>query len=169
MGGFRSVPPPGGAAQTSAGMDLFVESGSLGRAAVPGNAGRSAGDGTGCRRTRDPRVTDVNQSAKSDIEALREEVDKLSRVITEVMGEEFDTIMTRQVESQRSILRWMIQSLSVSVATMQLLVEHGVLEQDECHERISKLQQRLLAHSEAVGSDVEIADLLGRAQDEQQQ
>ncbi len=111
----------------------------------------------------------MNSRAKSDVAALREEVDKLSQVITDVMGEEFDSIMTRQVEGQQSIIRWMIQSLSVSVATMQLLIEHGILDQDECQQRVSTLHKRLLENSAAVGSDVDVADLLRRPSDDQQQ
>ena len=101
----------------------------------------------------------MTPESRSEIQNLRDEVDKLSRVITEVMGEEFDTIMTRQSESQQSILRWYVQNLSVSVALMQLLVEKGVLDAPECQQRIDTLRERLLSRADSIGMDIDMSEL----------
>ena len=108
----------------------------------------------------------MNQDSRAEVAALRDEVSKLSRVITEVMGEEFDSIMGRQTENQQSTVRWFIQSLSVSMATMQLLIEHDLLDRDVCYKRVGELQRRLLEHAESIGGDTDIATLLQRSQDE---
>lgn len=98
--------------------------------------------------------------SRSEVEVLRDEVDKLSKVITEVMGEEFDSIMARQLENQQSTLRWFVQSLSVSVAMMQMLIERGVLDEEECRERIRAIRDRLLSHAESIGNDADLSSFI---------
>jgi hypothetical protein len=96
-----------------------------------------------------------------EIQRLRAEVDKLSRVITEVMGAEFDSIMNRQSEDQRSAMRWMATSMALNVACLQLLLERGVLERENVMERVTQVRRRLLTHVESLGSDAEVAELFG--------
>jgi hypothetical protein len=101
-----------------------------------------------------------------EIQRLRDEVDKLGRVVTEVMGAEFDSIMSRQSEDQRSAMRWMATSMALNVACCQLLVERGVLSRDEVVERVAQIRRRLLSHVEAMGSDADVAALFGDLVDE---
>ncbi|HWN83208.1 MAG TPA: hypothetical protein VNM87_14010 [Candidatus Udaeobacter sp.] len=96
-----------------------------------------------------------------EIQRLRDEVDKLGRVITEVMGAEFDTIMTRQNEDQRSAMRWIATSMALNVACVELLLERGLLEREDVMARVAEVRKRLLTHVEAMGSDAEIADWFG--------
>jgi hypothetical protein len=96
-----------------------------------------------------------------EIQRLRDEVDKLGRVITEVMGAEFDSIMSRQSEDQRSAMRWMATSMALNVACMQLLLERGVLSRADVMERVTQVRRRLLTHVESMGSDAEVAELFG--------
>ena len=96
-----------------------------------------------------------------EIQRLRDEVDKLGRVVTEVMGAEFDTIMTRQSEDQRSAMRWMATSMALNVACVQLLLEHGLLAREDVMVRVAEVRKRLLTHIESMGSDAEVADWFG--------
>ena len=96
-----------------------------------------------------------------EIQRLRDEVDKLSRVITEVMGAEFDSIMSKQIEDQRSAMRWMATSMALNVACVQLLLERGLLARADVIERVAEVRRRLLTHVEAMGSDAEVADWFG--------
>jgi hypothetical protein len=103
-----------------------------------------------------------------EIERLRVEVDKLGKVITEVMGAEFDSILSRQSEDQRAAMRWMATSLALNVTLVRLLVEHGVLTQEEVIERMTAVRRRLLHHAESMGSDADVAELFGDAMTEGQ-
>jgi hypothetical protein len=103
-----------------------------------------------------------------EIEKLRVEVDKLGKVITEVMGAEFDSIMSRQNDDQRASMRWMATCLALNVALVRLLVEHGILTQEEVVERMTAIRRRLLHHAESMGSDGDVADLFGDAMTEGQ-
>jgi Mg2+ and Co2+ transporter CorA len=96
-----------------------------------------------------------------EIQRLRDEVDKLGRVITEVMGAEFDSIMSKQIEDQRSAMRWMATSMALNVACVQLLLERGLLAREDVIERVAEVRRRLLTHVEAMGSDAEVADWFG--------
>lgn len=95
----------------------------------------------------------------SDIQDLRQEIDKLSRVVTAVMGQEFDAILARQSEDQRATLRWVAQSMAVSVALMQLLVEQRLLDEEACVARVRELRDRFLATAERVGAQPDITDI----------
>lgn len=105
----------------------------------------------------------MSQEASSEVEALRDEVNKLSRVMSEVMGEEFDSIMARQIENQQSTLRWFVQALAVSVATLELLLEKGVLDEEDCRARILRVQERLLRSADGLGSSPDITSVLERS------
>jgi hypothetical protein len=96
-----------------------------------------------------------------EVQRLREEVEKLERVVTEVMGTEFDSIMARQSDDQRAAMQWMATSMAMMLATVRLLVDHGLLEQEEVLGRVQVIRRRLLAHVEAMGSDADVADLFG--------
>jgi hypothetical protein len=104
---------------------------------------------------------DVSSERKGDVEQLRNEVERLGRVITEVVGEEFDAIMSRQAENQQSLLRWFVQSFSTSVVLMQILVERGLIDEEECRERIRAMHARLITHSDNLGSDPEVRSMFG--------
>ena len=96
-----------------------------------------------------------------EVQRLRDEVEKLERVVTEVMGTEFDSIMTRQSEDQRATMQWMATSMAMMLATIRLLVEHGLLEREEVLGRVQVIRRRLLAHVESLGGDPDVADLFG--------
>jgi len=103
-----------------------------------------------------------------EIERLRIEVDKLGKVITEVMGAEFDSIMSRQNEDQRASMRMMATCMALCVAMLRVLVEHGILTQEEVLERMTPIRRRLLHHAESIGSDADVAELFGDAMTEGQ-
>jgi hypothetical protein len=103
----------------------------------------------------------VNANPDPEIQRLREEVDKLGQVITEVMGSEFDSIMSRQSEDQRASMQWMATCMALNLATIQLLADRGVIEKEEISDRVQSIRRRLIAHAEAMGTDAEIADLFG--------
>jgi hypothetical protein len=103
----------------------------------------------------------LNHHPDPEVERLREEVKKLGRVITEVMGAEFDTIMNRQSEDQQASMRWMTTCVALNLATIQLLSERGLLDQSEITERVREIRRRLLARAESIGGDAEVADLFG--------
>jgi hypothetical protein len=96
-----------------------------------------------------------------EIQRLRDEVDKLGRVITEVMGAEFDSILSRQSEDQRASMQWMATCMAMLLATIRLLVDRGVFEQDEITERVRGIRRRLLKHAEAMGTDTDVAEMFG--------
>lgn len=104
---------------------------------------------------------DASMHSDPEIQRLRDEVDKLGRVITEVMGAEFDSIMSKQIEDQRSAMRWMATSMALNVACVQLLLERGLLAREDVIERVAEVRRRLLTHVEAMGSDAEVADWFG--------
>lgn len=96
-----------------------------------------------------------------EIQQLRDDVDKLGRVITEVMGAEFDSIMSRQIEDQRAAMQWMATCMAMLLAIIRLLVDRGVLEQQEVLDRVHTLRRRLLQHAEAMGTDTDVAEMFG--------
>ncbi len=96
-----------------------------------------------------------------EIQRLRAEVDKLGRVITEVMGSEFDTIQSRQADDQRSVMRWMATCVALNLAMIRLLVDRGLLGEDEVLERTREIHGRLLAHMESLGAHADVAQIFG--------
>lgn len=96
-----------------------------------------------------------------EVQRLRDEVDKLGRVISEVVGAEFDSIMSRQSEDQRAAMRWMATCMAMLLATIRLLIDRGVLEQSEVQERVRNIRRRLLQHAEALGTDADVAEMIG--------
>lgn len=96
-----------------------------------------------------------------EVQRLRDEVDKLGRVISEVVGAEFDSIMSRQSEDQRAAMQWMATCMAMLLATMRLLIDRGVLEQSEVQERVRNIRKRLLQHAEAMGTDADVAEMFG--------
>jgi hypothetical protein len=96
-----------------------------------------------------------------EIQRLRDEVDKLGRVVSEVIGVEFDSIMSRQSEDQRAAMQWMATCMAMLLATIRLLVERGVLDQHEIQGRVTSIRRRLLQHAEALGTDADVAEMFG--------
>jgi hypothetical protein len=102
----------------------------------------------------------VNHS-DPEIQRLRDDVDKLGRVVSEVMGAEFDSIMSRQSADQRATMQWMATCMAMLLATLRLLIDRGVLEQEEILTRVQEIRRRLLQHVEAMGTDSEVAEMFG--------
>ncbi len=96
-----------------------------------------------------------------EVQRLRDDVDKLGRVISEVIGAEFDSIMSRQSEDQRAAMQWMATCMAMLLAVIRLLVSRGVLDQQEVLDRVQVLRRRLLSHAEAMGTDSEVAEMFG--------
>ena len=100
-------------------------------------------------------------SPDPEVQRLRDDVDKLGRVISEVVGAEFDSIMSRQSADQRAAMQWMATCMAMLLATLRLLIDRGVLEQSEVQERVRSIRRRLLQHAEAMGTDSDVAEMFG--------
>jgi len=100
-------------------------------------------------------------ASESEIQRLRDEVDKLGRVITEVMGSEFDTILSRQADDQRSVMQWVATSMALNLAMVHLLAERGLLDEEEALARTREIRGRLLRHIESMGTDGDVAQMFG--------
>jgi hypothetical protein len=103
-------------------------------------------------------------ASESEIRELRDEVDKLGRVITEVMGSEFDTILSRQADDQRSVMQWVATSMALNLAMVHLLAERGLLDEGEVLARTREIRGRLLQHIESMGTDGDVAQMFGGLQ-----
>jgi hypothetical protein len=117
----------------------------------------------------------VTSSHDNDLQTLRDEVTslrrrvegqdlelrKLGQVVTEVVGKEFDDIMEKQEANQRSVLRWVTLSISLTGAMLRQLEEQGVVENEAIRERMRALHERLSKRADAIGSDPDIEALLG--------
>jgi hypothetical protein len=98
-----------------------------------------------------------------EVQRLSDEVEKLGRVITDVVGSEFDSIMSRQIDDQRVAMRWMATCMALNMAMMQLLEESGLIQRAEVGDRVNVIRERLLKHAESLGKDAEVADIFGDA------
>ena len=100
---------------------------------------------------------------ESEIQRLRDEVDKLGRVITDVMGSEFDSILSRQADDQRSVMQWVATSMAINLAMVHLLAERGLLDEQEVLARTREVRGRLLQRIESMGTDGDVAQMFGGA------
>jgi len=98
---------------------------------------------------------------QSEIQRLRDEVDKLGRVITEVMGSEFDAISNRQADDQRSVMQWVATCMALNLAMVHMLAERGLLDEEEVLARTREIRGRLLQHIESMGTDGDVAQMFG--------
>ncbi len=98
---------------------------------------------------------------ESEIQRLRDEVDKLGRVMTDVMGSEFDSILSRQADDQRSVMQWVATSMAINLAMVHLLAERGLLDEQEVLARTREVRGRLLQRIESMGTDGDVAQMFG--------
>lgn len=98
---------------------------------------------------------------ESEIQRLRSEVDKLGRVITDVVGSEFDAILSRQAADQRSVMQWVATCMALNLAMVHMLAERGLLDEQGVLARTREIRGRLLQHIESMGTDGDVAQMFG--------
>ena len=103
----------------------------------------------------------VTNEPDSEIQRLRDEVDKLGRVISEVMGSEFDSIQSRQADDQRSVMQWVATCMALNLAMVHLLAERGLIDEEDVLARTREIRGRLLHHIESMGTDADVARMFG--------
>lgn len=120
-------------------------------------------------RTLNPDASELEELRK-EVSALRgqlaeqsKEIDKLGRVVTQVMGEEYDTIMTKLDTNQRATLRWIGVSASLGIALMRDLAARELVDEVAIRDRVAEIQRRLLERADSMGADVDLQDLMEQA------
>jgi hypothetical protein len=103
----------------------------------------------------------VTDDSDPEIQELRAEVNKLGRVVSEVLGSEFDTILSRQADDQRSVMQWVATSIALNLAMVHLLAERGLIDEEVVLARTREIRSRLLHHIESMGTDADVAQMFG--------
>jgi hypothetical protein len=103
----------------------------------------------------------VTKEPDPEIQRLRDEVDKLGRVISDVMGSEFDTIQSRQADDQRSVMQWVATCMALNLAMVHLLAERGLIDEEGVLARTREIRGRLLHQIESMGTDADVQQMFG--------